>query len=638
LSDINATLDALSQKHAGEVSALTDSACAATRQAYARIASAPQGDRYQQLRAAVLGAVEGTRRGARDLAATHLLAQLRAVVTGRSLPAIAMAKDPVRDEVLGYIDNAIDAARAADDAGEGIESTASWAERVIESEAFRTYDHARRVAESSLRALSDSEAERYGFRIAKQPSDLRAIEDYDVRTEGLVPVLGKRWDAVNDKRTCETCGARHGTLGLPGLEYDGGNPPIHARCRCVTTLWAVGWVKQENAMQETLTRDLRFDCELDTRELDGSARVIRNAVASDESVDSHGSILRASGWDLSRFAKNPILLWNHQSGAGPENVLGRVEARVDKKNKRLLVDLHFAPAGENPRADMVWGQIQRKEVRGLSVGFRPKKYHYEKVDGAEAETMIFDEQTLAEVSVVPVPSNENTLTEQVRSMIADQCAARDSDANDTNVTDTGTVPVVTDAAQGSATVEPRLRRRDEAMSDNKITSLPAEVAAILGTTDAEEAKRLIAKDRLRISQLEEECERARAEAAQAKVDLDKYRNEAADSAVEELVKLGLIKESNRSVAQSFARSDLAGFTEMYNEARADLAKRNAPKAHLLEPVVKVANERKPAPKPFSDWNARLRAKAAELRRNDPKMDLQTAYQTAGEMLENEVAQ
>jgi hypothetical protein len=83
------------------------------------------------------------------------------------LPPIALAREPIRAEVLGYVDNAIEAARVADESGAGLESTSSWAERVIESEAFRTYDHARRVAESSLRAMSDSDAERYGFRVAK---------------------------------------------------------------------------------------------------------------------------------------------------------------------------------------------------------------------------------------------------------------------------------------------------------------------------------------------------------------------------------------------------------------------------------------------------------------------------------------
>ena len=38
-------------------------------------------------------------------------------------------------------------------------------------------------------------------------------------------------------------------------------------------------------------------------------------IASDETPDSYGDIVRAEGWDLKRYKKNPIILHNSPSGA-----------------------------------------------------------------------------------------------------------------------------------------------------------------------------------------------------------------------------------------------------------------------------------------------------------------------------------
>lgn len=652
MPNLNATLKALSKEHAEGVSALTDRANEAVRDAYESIADAPRDERYQQLRAAIVGVVEGARMAAHDAAVSHMLEALRLVVTSKAMPPIDIGRPPARADVDEYVDNAIDAARAADDADEGILSAAWHAERVIESEAFRTYDEAKRVAEQSLAAISDEDAERYGFRIAKTQADLnRSRETVPAGTrenENLIPLLGKQWDAVNDRRTCPECDALEGSLGIPGKSFtDGKNPPAHARCRCVTHLWAVGYVKGLNAMQVnegTAAKQsalARYDATIDVRGADAESRTIVGAVASDESIDSHGSIIKAKGWKLDRYHANPLLLWQHKSGGyrggEPEDILG--SAKLYVKGKQLLADLHFAPEGENPKADMVWKQIQRGEVRGLSVGFRPLKYSFDKLDEAsEDETMVIHSAELAELSVVMVPSNPNTLIKQVRSMAqAGECSCPDTDTREDNeqdndVTDPGN-PGGKDAVNDRESSPQDTRQKGPVpMSENKTVTIPAGLAAVLGTDDPEEAKRKFAKAELRIAQLEEERDQAKAEAEQAKSDLDKYRNEAADQAVEELVGLGLIKEDNRAVAQSFARSDLAGFTEMYAEQRANLAKRAAPKEHLLDNVVPPKREDTKPTMPLAELNSKLRSRAHEIM-NAEKCDLATAYERAGAELE-----
>ena len=44
---------------------------------------------------------------------------------------------------------------------------------------------------------------------------------------------------------------------------------------------------------------------------------VREFIASDESVDSHNTIIKASGWVLDRFARNPVIQLFHDSRRFP---------------------------------------------------------------------------------------------------------------------------------------------------------------------------------------------------------------------------------------------------------------------------------------------------------------------------------
>jgi len=632
MANPNPSLLAMSNAQAEDVSGIVDRGAQSLVVTYRRLAKAPRGERYAKLKAAIVGTVDGGRAAANELAATHLLDQLRKVI-GSKVDNVSLGLNarPKRAEVDQYIDNAVDAARAADENDAGIESTEWHALRVLESEVFREYDEARRVAESSLAALSDDAAARLGFQVARKQSQLRDIGNIETRGDvPLVPVFGKMWNAVGDKRTCQVCSALDGSLGLLGSEYDPSNPPAHSRCRCVTTLWAVGWIDTEKAMTDTVERDspaepiVRAYAAIDTRATNEETRTILGAVASTEAIDSHGSIIRAKGWNLSRYESNPILVWNHAlsnmfTKAMPEDILGTASMRVDKRGKRLLADLHFAPEGANPRADMVWGQVQRGEVRGLSVGFQPTKYHFEAIDGdTEDERMVIDNADLVELSVVALPSNAETLIAQVRSLFGQPddkaCCAHE-------------------VRKASASADNK-NKEQATMTTEVVTALPAEIVAILGTSDAVEAVKQITQDKLRVSQLEDALARkdeaiatanaatevVKAELVEARSALTAQHDKACDAEVDSLVALGLVKETQRDMACKFARSDLDGFKAFYAEEREEMAKRTAPMAALLDttPVVKVkASDGKVAPtRPIADHAAIHRAKAIEIQNRD----------------------
>jgi len=129
-------------------------------------------------------------------------------------------------------------------------------------------------------------------------------------------------------------------------------------------------------------------------------------VASDESVDRYGDIIRVSGWDLSNYAKNPVLLFGHNSSQPP---IGN--AKVYKEGKKLMAKAKFLPEGVWDFADTVWRIVKAGALRASSVGFMPtvepnviRDEKNDRVTGYE-----YVGQELLELSIVPVPANPQAL-------------------------------------------------------------------------------------------------------------------------------------------------------------------------------------------------------------------------------------
>ena len=134
-------------------------------------------------------------------------------------------------------------------------------------------------------------------------------------------------------------------------------------------------------------------------------------VASDESVDRYGDIIRADGWKLENFRKNAVLLFGHNSRELP---IGKV-SEVGVVGKQLEATAEFMPEGMNDFADAVWRAVEAGFLNAVSVGFLPlsePNYIFADDDpdhkgwptGYE-----FVDQELLELSVVPVPANPQAL-------------------------------------------------------------------------------------------------------------------------------------------------------------------------------------------------------------------------------------
>jgi phage head maturation protease len=111
---------------------------------------------------------------------------------------------------------------------------------------------------------------------------------------------------------------------------------------------------------QRLTRDATID------KPTGSSRTV-TFVASDESVDRYGDIIRASGWDLSNYKNNPVLLFGHDSHSVP---IGKV-SEIGVEGSRLIATAQFREEGKSEYADDVYNAIQEGMLNAVSVGFLP---------------------------------------------------------------------------------------------------------------------------------------------------------------------------------------------------------------------------------------------------------------------------
>ncbi|WP_441289459.1 hypothetical protein ACSRUE_01465 [Sorangium sp. KYC3313] len=125
-----------------------------------------------------------------------------------------------------------------------------------------------------------------------------------------------------------------------------------------------------------------------------------SAVASTESLDAHGTILRAN-WDLTRFIANPVLLWGNDDGALP---IGLCE-NVRVEGKALLFVAAFDDATEFDQ--QVWEKYRRGVLRGFSVRFNPIERRTVEHDGRQV--IEYTRSELMAISCTPVPFNPQAL-------------------------------------------------------------------------------------------------------------------------------------------------------------------------------------------------------------------------------------
>lgn len=122
----------------------------------------------------------------------------------------------------------------------------------------------------------------------------------------------------------------------------------------------------------TPANPLRRSMQVEAKILDKAKGIVRY-VASDETLDCHNEIVRASGWRFTHFAKNAPFVNSHDY-SDIRHLLGQVVAfRVE--GKQLIEDVQYALTEKGDTlADWAFKMVEGGFLRAVSVGFCPKRY------------------------------------------------------------------------------------------------------------------------------------------------------------------------------------------------------------------------------------------------------------------------
>lgn len=127
-------------------------------------------------------------------------------------------------------------------------------------------------------------------------------------------------------------------------------------------------------------------------------------IASTEDIDRHGTILRQN-WRLDDYKRNPIVLYSHNRWDLPIGTASDIRVADGK----LRAKLTFSTPDLNEEADRIWRNVKAKVIRGVSVGFWPHTVTVERHD--DRDVVILDDNELFEISMTPVPSNPECLSQ-----------------------------------------------------------------------------------------------------------------------------------------------------------------------------------------------------------------------------------
>lgn len=130
-------------------------------------------------------------------------------------------------------------------------------------------------------------------------------------------------------------------------------------------------------------------------------------IASTRDVDRQMDIVEPRGLLLDNYQKNNVLLWAHDYYS-PHAVIGRAEEVEVNDHEVRIRPSWREPASESDPMHIIRSLIDAGLVRALSVGFRPIESMENQFGGRT-----FTKAELLEISLVPIPAQQNALREQL---------------------------------------------------------------------------------------------------------------------------------------------------------------------------------------------------------------------------------
>lgn len=151
----------------------------------------------------------------------------------------------------------------------------------------------------------------------------------------------------------------------------------------------------------------------------------RRFIASDESRDRMGDIIRVAGWRFDEFAKNPVALWGHDSDSYPIGTVS--DWKADKMDGRpvLRESITYFSEAANPASEAILRMIDEGGLRAVSVGFAPIKVTTPRDDDQRKEMglgpygVLYEAQMQLELSNCSIPANPNAILSKSTSPVVD---------------------------------------------------------------------------------------------------------------------------------------------------------------------------------------------------------------------------
>lgn len=139
--------------------------------------------------------------------------------------------------------------------------------------------------------------------------------------------------------------------------------------------------------------NIRKFFQTEVKSIDEQAKTVE-VVFSTEDVDRDGDVVVQAGWDFEEYAKNPVVLWGHDSYSYP---VGKT-LNVRTEGQKSIATIMFAKADE--AAERLFNLVKQGILRTVSAGFINE----------EAEGNRLLKNRLLEISWVAIPANQNAIT------------------------------------------------------------------------------------------------------------------------------------------------------------------------------------------------------------------------------------
>jgi len=148
-------------------------------------------------------------------------------------------------------------------------------------------------------------------------------------------------------------------------------------------------------------------------------------------VDRHGEVVISDGVNLDNYKENPIVLFGHGWSSEQGNVpIGKIKPDSFKVTSTYVdADVIFDEEGKDPFAEMIGDKVRNGFLNAGSIGFRPTVLGNEPVMPKQTGVTIL-EWELFEFSIVPIPSNTDSLAKREFAEFKQECKSLNPDLDD----------------------------------------------------------------------------------------------------------------------------------------------------------------------------------------------------------------